>query len=80
MVAKFHDAPGVERDIRVVSTGFKLNGARPAVTAPPPTLGQHAREILTDLGYGPEESEVLLQGGAVGTPIGAETPFPHCTN
>ena len=46
MVGTFPAAPGVERDIRPVRTGFKVNGAAPAVDTPPPELGQHTRDIL----------------------------------
>src|SRR5439155_9123881 len=40
LLGTFADAPGVGRDIRIVRTGFKLNGEAPAVDTPPPLLGQ----------------------------------------
>lgn len=59
MIETFKDAPGVGRDIRVVRTGFKVNGEAPSVDAPPPLLGQHNAELLTELGYTSEDIAAL---------------------
>ena len=65
MLATFKDAPGVGRDIRIVRTGFKLNGEAPAVASPPPTLGEHTERILEDLGYSSEDIAQLEEEKAV---------------
>ncbi len=65
MIGSFDDAPGVGRAIRLVRTGFKVNGQAPRVDTPPPTLGQHSEEILSSLGYSPEEIQSLRTEKAI---------------
>ncbi|MDM0037625.1 CaiB/BaiF CoA-transferase family protein [Variovorax sp. J22G21] len=65
MVGTFPDAPGVGRDIRLLRTGFKVNGKAPRVDSPPPTLGQHSEEILASLGYSASEIEALRTEKAI---------------
>jgi CoA:oxalate CoA-transferase len=65
MLATFKNAPGVGRDVRIVRTGFKLNGEAPEVDTPPPLLGEHTREILAQLGYDDHDIEALEQEKAI---------------
>ncbi len=61
----FADVPGVGRDIKVVTTGIKLDGTAPKVATPPPILGQHNEEIWRDLGLSGDEIEQLKKDGAL---------------
>jgi crotonobetainyl-CoA:carnitine CoA-transferase CaiB-like acyl-CoA transferase len=46
LIARFDAVPGVDRPVRVVRPGFRIDGRVPAVADPPPALGQHNAEIL----------------------------------
>ncbi|HLH71011.1 MAG TPA: CoA transferase [Candidatus Dormibacteraeota bacterium] len=43
-----------------VGMPFLLDGERPRLRRPPPWLGEHSREVLAELGFGPEEVEALV--------------------
>jgi crotonobetainyl-CoA:carnitine CoA-transferase CaiB-like acyl-CoA transferase len=65
LVADFEDVEGVDREIRVVRTGFKLSGQAPAVDRPPPRLGAHNREVYGELGVSTEELQRLNREGVI---------------
>lgn len=65
MVATFPDVPGVGRDVRIVRTGFKLDGAAPKVDTPPPQLGQDTEALLAELGFDAEQVEALKKEHAI---------------
>ncbi|KPP85073.1 MAG: putative acyl-CoA transferases/carnitine dehydratase [Rhodobacteraceae bacterium HLUCCA08] len=64
-LARFEDAPGVGRPVDLVRIGAMLDGARPAVAAPPPALGQDTGDILSELGYSGAEIEMLRTEGVI---------------
>lgn len=65
LLSTFAEVPGVERPISVVSTGFKVDGAAPAVPHPPPMLGADNARIYGDLGVSPAELKALMSKGAI---------------
>ena len=64
-VEKFSDAPGVEREIEVVRSGFHLASGNPGATTPPPVLGADTSKILQELGYDRELIARLRSEGAI---------------
>ncbi|WP_119165321.1 CaiB/BaiF CoA transferase family protein [Algihabitans albus] len=65
LLATFPDVAGVERDVTVVRTGVKLDGAAPAVETPPPQLGAHNDEVYGELGLSGDEIRRLRQEGVL---------------
>lgn len=52
-------------EVKLVASPLKL-GRTPVVSpAAPPTLGQHSRAVLAELGYPANEIEVLLEAGVI---------------
>lgn len=52
-------------DLQLVGIGAKLDGMAPGVDAPPPTLGAHTNDILSELGYDTAQIASLREEGAI---------------
>jgi formyl-CoA transferase/CoA:oxalate CoA-transferase len=50
---------------RVINSPVKLSETPPSVRTAPPTLGQHTRAVLTELGYDPQEIDGFNAAGAI---------------
>ena len=65
LIKRFPTAPGVDREIAVVRSGFRLASGDPAPATPPPSLGADTETILAELGYDPGAVASLRNDGAV---------------
>jgi crotonobetainyl-CoA:carnitine CoA-transferase CaiB-like acyl-CoA transferase len=52
-------------DLRLVGTPMTFDGTRPAPGRPPPRLGEHTPQVLTQLGYSKRDIEELTRRGVV---------------
>jgi crotonobetainyl-CoA:carnitine CoA-transferase CaiB-like acyl-CoA transferase len=65
------DQPGAQRPVRLLGVPVKLSRTPgDANRAPGPGLGEHTREVLAGLGYGPEEIAAMLESGAAAAGVG----------
>lgn len=61
-----HDAvPGVATPLTVPLAAFKFAQDGPSIEHPPARVGEHTDEVLSSLGYGPEQIAALRKSGAI---------------
>ena len=65
LLANFAQASGVGRDIRLLRTGVKIDGAALSVNQSPPELGQDNEEIYQQLGLSLEQIQQLRTQGVL---------------
>jgi CoA:oxalate CoA-transferase len=65
LLQSFDNVSGIDRRLTVTRAGFKLSGANPSASSPPPRLGEHTDEILREAGYTAAEIADLRESGAV---------------
>ena len=54
---------GLPNIARAMGAPIRYDGKFFAARRPPPAKGQHTREVLTEIGYGPQEIDALLASG-----------------
>ena len=65
LIQRFGATPGIDRDIAVLRSGFRLASGDPQAVTPPPVLGADTEKILIDLGYDQDAIHELKQSGAL---------------
>ena len=56
------EIPGLAHrsDVAIVNAGFLMSEDGPGVNGPPPKLGEHTQEVLTQLGFSVEERRAIV--------------------
>jgi crotonobetainyl-CoA:carnitine CoA-transferase CaiB-like acyl-CoA transferase len=64
------DASMAARDVdtHIALLPMTVDGQRPPLRLPPPSVGQDTADVLGSLGYTPEQQQSLLQQGVIGKP------------
>jgi CoA:oxalate CoA-transferase len=65
LVKTFEGAPGVERPVSVVRSGFRLKSGDPVPASPPPPLGADTGDVLASLGFTGDEIARLRREKAI---------------
>ena len=61
----FAGVPGVDKDVSVVRSGFRLRSGDPGPASPPPVLGADTASLLAELGYSSADIDALKRAKAI---------------
>jgi crotonobetainyl-CoA:carnitine CoA-transferase CaiB-like acyl-CoA transferase len=62
---QYVDYPGAPKPVPIANTAVQLSATPGSIRHRAPTLGEHTDEVLTELGYSPEEIAALRQSAVV---------------
>jgi crotonobetainyl-CoA:carnitine CoA-transferase CaiB-like acyl-CoA transferase len=65
LLQSFDNVPGVDKNISVVRSGFRLRSGDPHPASPPPALGADTASLLAELGYSETDIETLSRDKAI---------------
>ena len=57
----------VRADLRLSAAPAQFDDELPSIRRPGPAIGEHSREILSELGYSREQIDALAESGAIRT-------------
>ena len=63
LITTFEGGDGDDRDVSVLSSGFRVSGERPRPIHSPPKLGRDTDAILTELGYSKDDISAMRKKG-----------------
>ncbi|MGQ7792173.1 CaiB/BaiF CoA transferase family protein [Faunimonas sp. B44] len=64
-IAQSIEQPSMDREITLVAQPITLSRTGSRLAVPPPEIGQHSDEILSEFGFGADEIRALHEGGVV---------------
>jgi crotonobetainyl-CoA:carnitine CoA-transferase CaiB-like acyl-CoA transferase len=65
LLQTFGNVPGVDKEVSVVRSGFRLKSGDPKPATPPPALGADTQSLLAELGYSSSDIEALTRDKAI---------------
>lgn len=67
-IGTINDVPGVAEPLRFLGAGFLVDNMPTTPEIAPPLLGEHSRDVLEELDYGPQEIDTLMRKQVVTCP------------